>query len=652
MHRLLGFGIAGLAAVVALSPIAASTPTTPPASAPGASASTSAFHELTSPANQDSLNPRLAAPTGHSSSDRHPEPQTQPATLAEPAQGQTALAAIGDRLDEVAASNEMSSENLTRVLSQDHTAWLGRSGHLFYAEEVKPAAVVADLPRSATAESYPLSQTFNLHSLPGSDRTIYLDFNGYDLAPSNSWVDYQYLPSRSYSGFTLDADPLTFTNTELAHIQTIWRIVAEKYAALDVDVTTEDVGSVRWDRANYSDQQYGTRVVITNDPAASLAACNNGCSGVAWIGQFNANTSTAEYWQPAWVFANMTYGAAALTANTAAHEIGHTLGLDHDGTTTQSYYGGHSNWSPIMGGGVNGVQQFSKGEYTGANNTEDDFTQMAANGVSGRPDEHPNSPANANPVAASAEMDFAGVITTQSDTDVFAITTSCAANFTATATGIGEGSMLDIGLEIHDPATNPMSTADPVSGQNTSYWPARPTGLDAATSATGGIPGTYFFSVRGVGKGNPANTGYSPYSSIGSYELKITATCTDGGVLAGDPPEDPPTDPGEEPTIPTLPRQDGSSAAVPMTPQLRVTSGRRGGPKTIQLRLNAQPTATHYLVAISRVSRGNKRIRVVSVPSTWTELRTGAGRFRTRVLAVGIAGSSGWSTWSVPVRAR
>ncbi|HNJ77922.1 MAG TPA: hypothetical protein PKX56_01090, partial [Marmoricola sp.] len=82
MHRLLGFGIAGLAAVVALSPIAASTPTTPPASAPGASASTSAFHELTSPANQDSLNPRLAAPTGHSSSDRHPEPQTQPATLA------------------------------------------------------------------------------------------------------------------------------------------------------------------------------------------------------------------------------------------------------------------------------------------------------------------------------------------------------------------------------------------------------------------------------------------------------------------------------------------------------------------------------------------------------------------------------------------
>ena len=33
-----------------------------------------------------------------------------------------------------------------------------------------------------------------------------------------------------------------------------------------------------------------------------------------------------------------------------------------------TYYGGHNNWSPIMGLGANAITQWSKGDYPNANN--------------------------------------------------------------------------------------------------------------------------------------------------------------------------------------------------------------------------------------------------------------------------------------------
>lgn len=662
MYRMTGVSIAAGALALALIPIGnnASRPVAS-SSAPVASIQVTSA-SVTNPVTTSTRQPsRLAAPSSHTGK-----------LIPQPVQGREALEQIGDKLGSVARANQMSPAQLRQVLTDDHTAWLGRSGNLYFAEDVQPAITGAALPTAPPVGNHPLDQTFNLHSLPGSNRTIYLDFNGYDLTPSNSWVDYQYLPSRSYYGFTLDTDPYTFYNTELAYIQTVWRIVAEKYAAFDVDVTTEDVGSDKWDRSAYADQQYGVHVVITNDPAASQAACSNNCSGVAWIGTFGLSASVIEYWQPAWVFSNMTYGSAALTANTVAHEIGHTGGLNHDGTTTQAYYGGHSNWSPIMGGGINGVQQFSKGEYSGANNTEDDFYKFNLNGLATRADDQPNTPANATSTPAASSQAYSGVITTQTDSDVFAITTSCAANFTASATGIGEGSMLDIALAILDPQGTQITNSDPISGQDTSFWPAKPTGLDASATAAGTTPGTYYFRVRGTGKGNPLNTGYSAYSSIGSYDLTISAACTDGGTLSGpsaqdppgdDPPaEDPPgddppgEDPGDDPPVLINPRldDDGSATAAlaPSTPALRALPGARGGPRTIRIFWPDQDAADSYRISIAKTGRKRAPVRVIDTDQASLELKLRPGAYRFRIQALGEAGDSGWSGWSAAVRAR
>src|SRR3712207_7865967 len=42
---------------------------------------------------------------------------------------------------------------------------------------------------------------------------------------------------------------------------------------------------------------------------------------------------------------------AKYTAEAVSHEVGHNLGLHHDGTAAEGYYGGHNAWAPIMGVG-------------------------------------------------------------------------------------------------------------------------------------------------------------------------------------------------------------------------------------------------------------------------------------------------------------
>ena len=71
----------------------------------------------------------------------------------------------------------------------------------------------------------------------------------------------------------------------------------------------------------------------------------------------------------------MSTTSAEKLGEVSSHEVGHTVGLSHDGNSSTSYYSGHGNWAPIMGSGYNrNVTQWSKGEYANANQLQNDLT--------------------------------------------------------------------------------------------------------------------------------------------------------------------------------------------------------------------------------------------------------------------------------------
>ena len=90
------------------------------------------------------------------------------------------LAAVGVTVAPSQAEDQKPSR-LAQIVRDDPTAALDSDGRLFYTEPL-PAGAHA-VARAGTIApgrdpQFPLEETFLLHSNPGSQRTIYLDFDG------------------------------------------------------------------------------------------------------------------------------------------------------------------------------------------------------------------------------------------------------------------------------------------------------------------------------------------------------------------------------------------------------------------------------------------------------------------------------------------
>jgi hypothetical protein len=423
--------------------------------------------------------------------------------------GPDVLAQRADAIPEIAATTRMSPARVREILA-DETSHVSADGGIYFAE---PPAEPAPATSEVAPGPYPYANTFTLHSKAGSNRTIYLDFDGHTISDTVwSADDAEPYTAEPYSE---DADP-AFGNAEMDSIQYIWQRISEAYAAFDVDVTTQDPGYAKINRADEADTVYGTRIVATNAPATDIT--NISSTGVAYIGVVDLTGPFHDYYQPAFAFpAGLGYNPKRV-ADVMTHELGHNMGLNHDGRNAvppdpaTSYYRGHGPWGPIMGAGyTRPVVQWSKGEYTGANNTEDDLAVMAGHGLVARADEYPPTGAGAPSLVSTVS----GTITSATDVDTLKYIAPSSGSVTFAATPGANGPTLDIELKLTAADGTVITTSNPATAV---VDETTATGLNASITATVTAGTTYYLRIAGSGYLTPS-TGYSNYASIGGYTL-------------------------------------------------------------------------------------------------------------------------------------
>ena len=372
----------------------------------------------------------------------------------------------------------------------------------------------------ARQSPFTYDEVFNLQSKPDSHFTIFIDFDGH-ITSGTIWNTAYGLDPIIAPPFDVDGDNTSFNQNELERIYFAWREVAEDFAPFDVNVTTRDPGVDALSNSGAGDTTWGARAVVSFD---TWADC--GCGGFAYL-----NTFADELDTPTFAF-NLGPG---VLSETISHEVGHMVGLSHDGDSSNAYYGGHGNggtsWGSIMGAAFTAnVTHWSPGDYFGGNNFEHDLGIITgSNGFGHRADDFGDSIATAMPIGITGGTNVHnyGIIEDRGDRDFFEFVAG-AGDLSLSIDILEVKPNLDVFAALYD------STGNLVEVSNESNQ------LEAAISATVDA-GTYYLRVEGVGSDAVYNefsdtvsdpsfqpwrtsnpSGYPEYGSQGQYMVSGT----------------------------------------------------------------------------------------------------------------------------------
>jgi hypothetical protein len=365
--------------------------------------------------------------------------------------------------------------------------------------------------------SVPISSPPICHSKPGAPNVIYLNFGGGTVSgtawnSSRGVSSYQCLP---FNSTDTNLNPVEFSPADQQSIIDTWGRVSENFRPFDVDVTTEKPASV-------TNNRVAVAMITPSTDANGAALPHKEFGGIAYFDKFGQGNFATSY-SPAWC---QPYGAASL-AFVISHEVGHNMGLSHNGIKAYAtnaaveYYSvtgsGDTSWCPIMGNGYSAnVTQWTHGEYFNANNLQDQLSIITEK-LSYRSDYSSNS--IDTPISLSSNglcSAGSGILVHNTDANYFSFSVSYP--------------LVQFSVSPPRPSKTPFSipldvAADVLSSNGTVVAHMDPQSTTDVTSNVALSPGNYYLRVYGSGCGNPLSNpplGYTSYGSLGSYTISIT----------------------------------------------------------------------------------------------------------------------------------
>jgi hypothetical protein len=337
-----------------------------------------------------------------------------------------------------------------------------------------------------------IAQIPRFNSNSSAPATVYLDFDGQTVKGT---------------GWNWDGPIQAKASGLSSHIITeIFNRTAEDFRIFNLNITTD---STVFKKAPTNKRM---RVIVT--PTSKWY--DDKAAGVSFINSFTWGDDT-----PAWVFTDLLENNPKYIAEAASHEIGHTLGLQH-----QSRYSkdcelideyaegkgtGEIGWAPIMGVGYyKNLTLWTVGtSIEGCSVIQNDISIITKgfSEIGLRSDEHGNSKERStNLILTDNNFLSNGIINNADDRDFFKIILPRRMKLSAkiSPNNVAEnnaGANVDLFLTLINNTGDTIGRYNPKSLLNAS--------VDTMLAA-----GTYYFGVDGAG-----NQNVSDYGSVGLYAL-------------------------------------------------------------------------------------------------------------------------------------